>query len=191
MMPGGHLATSVVLAAGAYVTTGSFELAAGCVAGGFFIDTDHYLDYIVFERQWRRPGPASFLRYYFTNKPVRIVLPLHSYELMTLLAIIAVRSPMPLLVGYLIGAAMHLAFDIAINGDHALRHRFLFYCFAYRAHLNFRAADLLDVGDAPPETGSHPFLEALTWRPPNPRKVSRGLRGLHADLIRVIRVIRG
>ena len=76
MMPGGHLATAAALGAAGYALTGSAELAAGCFAGGFLIDVDHYLDYLVFEGQWRRPGPADFLRYYFTNQPRRIVLPL-------------------------------------------------------------------------------------------------------------------
>src|SRR4051794_3988707 len=57
MMPGGHLATSAALSAVAYGATGSVEVAAGCVAGGFFIDVDHYLDYLLFEKQWRRPSP--------------------------------------------------------------------------------------------------------------------------------------
>jgi hypothetical protein len=165
MMPGGHLVTSIGLAAGTYATTGSIQLAAGCFVGGFLIDADHYLDYLVFEGQWRKPEPSNFLRYYFTNNPRHIVLPLHSYELMTLLTLIAFLNPAELLVGYLLGAAMHLVFDIAINGDYALRHRFLFYLFAYRAHLKFRALDLLDVSSVPTHTVAHPFRQALAWRP--------------------------
>ncbi len=57
MMPGGHLATALALSGAAYAATGSPEAAAGCFAGGFLIDVDHYLDYLVFEKQWRRPGP--------------------------------------------------------------------------------------------------------------------------------------
>ena len=62
MMPGGHLATSVVLAAAGYAWTHSVEFGVGCFAGGFLIDVDHYLDYLFVERQWRQPWPASFLR---------------------------------------------------------------------------------------------------------------------------------
>src|SRR5437762_11164334 len=121
MMPGGHLATALALGGVAYASTGSAEAAVGCVAGGFLIDVDHYLDYLLFEKQWRRPGPSSFLRYYFTYSPWKLVLPLHSVELMTvLLGIIAVR-PWPLLAGYWLGAAMHMTFDILINGEHELK----------------------------------------------------------------------
>src|ERR1700757_2896034 len=111
MMPGGHLATSAALAATTYCLTGSAEAAAGAFTGGFLIDVDHYLDYLFFEKQWRRPGPVSFLRYYFTSRPRKLVLPLHSLELMTLLFIVNFIHPLPMLVGYWVGAAMHLVCD--------------------------------------------------------------------------------
>jgi hypothetical protein len=166
MMPGGHLVSAVALGGTAYLVAGSTELAAGCFAGGFLIDVDHYLDYLVFEKQWRRPGPASFLRYYFKNELQRVVLPLHSLELMTLLTVMAAVWHVPLLTGYLIGAAMHLAFDIAVNGDYALRNRYLFYVFGYRAAKGFKAAELLEKVAVAPGTGSHPFREFFAWRPP-------------------------
>src|SRR5215475_1038073 len=100
MMPGGHLATAVALSGVTYATTGSVEAAAGCIAGGFLIDVDHYLDYLLFEKQWRNPSPLSFLRYYFSYSPKRLVLPLHSLELMTCLLALILFHPFPLLVGY-------------------------------------------------------------------------------------------
>ena len=115
-MPGGHLATSLALSAVAYVSTGSIEASAGCFAGGFLIDVDHYLDYLFFERQWRKPSPVQFLRYYFTYSPKKLVLPLHSAELMSLMFLIILVHPWPLLVGYWVGALMHLTFDVLVNG---------------------------------------------------------------------------
>ena len=165
-MPGGHLATSVGLAAAGYAVTGSAELAAGCFAGGFLIDVDHYLDYLVFEGQWRRPDPASFLRYYFTDQPKRVVLPLHSAELMAMLLLVSFLWPAKFLIGYLVGAAMHLACDIAINGDYVIRNPFLFYIFSYRASNNFLAQNLLESLPLKPGTGSKPFREFFAWRPP-------------------------
>src|SRR5262245_28239098 len=88
MMPGGHLITSLALSGAAYGSSGSTEVAAGCFLGGFLIDVDHYLDYLVFEGQWRKPSPLRFLSYYFRNSPRRLVLPLHSAELMTALLLI-------------------------------------------------------------------------------------------------------
>src|SRR5689334_6783239 len=98
MMPGGHLATAAVLGALSYATTGSAELAAGCFAGGFLIDLDHYLDYLIVEGRWRKPSPLDFLRYSFRGEPQYLVLPLHSLELMTLLTILATIGRNPLLI---------------------------------------------------------------------------------------------
>jgi hypothetical protein len=164
MMPGGHLATSVALGGAVYAVSGSVEAAAGCFAGGFLIDVDHYLDYLVFEKQWRRPSPLSFLRYYFSYCPVKLVLPLHSYELMTVLAVINLVYPIPFLVGYWFGAAMHLVFDVLVNGDHALKRPLLFYFFAYRARQNFAARNLLDVV-VPAEAGKQPLREFFKVTP--------------------------
>jgi uncharacterized membrane protein len=164
MMPGGHLATSLALAGVAYATTGSTEAAAGCIAGGFLIDVDHYLDYLIFEKQWRRPSPVSFLRYYFGYSPGKLVLPLHSAEFMTFLFLVILRRPWPLLVGYWVGALMHLTFDVLVNGDNALKRPVLFYIFAYRAWYRFSAEHLMDVV-VPSSAGRHPIREFFRWKP--------------------------
>ena len=165
MMPGGHLATSVALSGVAYATTGSVETAAGCFAGGFLIDVDHYLDYIFFEKQWRRPGPVSFLRYYFSFSPRKLVLPLHSAEFMTVLFALILVRPWPFLVGYWIGALMHLTFDVLVNGDVGLKRPVLFYFFAYRARYRFAATHLIEVKIqlAP---SSRPIRDFFRWKHP-------------------------
>jgi hypothetical protein len=177
MMPAGHLATSLVLAGAAYGLGFPLELAAGCFSGGFLIDMDHYLDYLVFERQWRRPGPASFLRYYFKYLPRRLVLPLHSLELMTGLAALAAVWPRPWLAGYLIGAAMHLGFDMLVNGDHVSKRRVLFYSFAYRAVQRFAAGKLLDHVQVASQIGARPYREFFfRWRSPGRRIISANVQ---------------
>ena len=143
MMPGGHFVTSVALSGAAYSATGSIPAAAGCFLGGFLIDVDHYVDYLFVEGQWRRPLPSSFLRYYFESRPTRLVLPLHSWELMALLGILAIGSGFPLLTGYLAGALMHIFFDILINGEHGLRHPVKFYSFLFRAVRGFSSEQLV------------------------------------------------
>jgi len=164
MMPGGHLATSLALAGVAYASTGSLEAAVGCFAGGFLIDVDHYGDYLIFEKQWRRPGPVSFLRYYFAHCPKKIVLPLHSAELMTVLFLVILARPWPLLVGYWFGALMHLIFDILVNGEHVLRRAVLFYIFTYRASCRFAADKLMEI-DGNAAAGIAPIREFFRWRP--------------------------
>jgi hypothetical protein len=174
MMPGGHLATSVALSAAAWTSTGSPALAAGCLAGGFLIDCDHYLDYLLFEGQWRRPGPSSFLNYYFSRVPLRVVLPLHSLELMSVLAVLCYVRPEPLLAGYLAGAGMHLVFDILVNGSHVLRSPVLFYCFAYRARHRFSSARMMDPITIPPEAALQPwrgfFFKWIPWIQRSPKE---------------------
>lgn len=169
MRPGGHLATAVALSGAGYVVTGSAELAAGCLAGAFLIDGDHYLDYLIFEGQWRRPGPTTFLRYYFTHRNQWSVLPLHSLELMGVLALLALVWPRPALLGYLLGALLHIVLDMVVNGEHILRRPILFYSLAYRASQGFSAARLMGRLFIPPEVGQAPVREFFTWRPPERR----------------------
>ncbi|MBI4608035.1 MAG: hypothetical protein HY726_03395 [Candidatus Rokubacteria bacterium] len=164
MKPGGHLATALALGGAGYVVTGSAELAGGCFAGGFLIDADHYLDYLAFERQWRRPGPTEFLRYYFRHRYQRIVLALHSLELLVTLALLSVAWPRPALLGYLFGALLHVTLDILVNGEHLLKRPVLFYSFAYRASLGFATARLQTPLVIPPEAGQAPIREFFTWR---------------------------
>ena len=166
MRPGGHLTTAVALSGASYIVTGSTELAAGCFAGAFLIDGDHYLDYLIFEGQWRRPSPTTFLRYYFTHRYQWAVLPLHSVELMGVLALLALAWPRPALLGYLLGALLHIVLDILVNGEHMLRRPILFYSLAYRASQGFSAARLMEHLVIPPEVGQAPIREFFTWRPP-------------------------
>jgi hypothetical protein len=168
MMPGGHLATSIALSGVAYASTGSAEAAAGCFAGGFLIDVDHYLDYLFFEKQWRRPSPVSFLRYYFKGNPKRFVLPLHSAELMAALFVVLLFHPWPLLVGYWFGAAMHLTFDVLVNGEHVIKRALLFYLFSYRACYKFVSSAFLADKAFSDAVGQRPVLEFFQWRSPQP-----------------------
>ena len=182
MMPGGHLATSVVLSAGTYAATGSLELAGGCILGGFLIDVDHYADYLFFENQWRRPWPADFLRYYFTFQLKRVVLPLHSLELMAALVVFTFFLPNSWLIGYLAGAAMHLVFDMLVNGDHALKRKVLFYSFAYRATQGFSAAALLDPVHVDADAAAHPCRDFFRLRFPDYVKRAINARGIQPSV---------
>lgn len=165
MKPGGHLATAAVLSGIGYALSGSTALAAGCLAGGFLIDSDHYLDYLVVEGQWRRPSPVEFLRYAFACRYRRVVLCLHSMELMGMLALLALFWPHPALVGYLAGALLHIGLDILVNGEHILRRPVLFYSLVYRVLLGFSADRLIARLVIPPEAGEAPVREFFTWRP--------------------------
>ena len=142
--PGGHLLTTVVACAtSAFLSrdlplADSLALTAGIAAGGFLIDVDHAVDYVLFDGQ-RDLRPSAFLQYYLRGRVKRIVLVLHSYELMVLLGLLAWRLDALALWGYLMGALMHLALDIVFNGDLMPRSIAAFYSFGYRLAHRFDA----------------------------------------------------
>jgi hypothetical protein len=137
MSPGGHAATTVVATAAVAYVSGSPDVAAGVALGGFFIDVDHAVDYVLFNGQ-RDLRPSVFMRYYLEGRPERVVLALHSYELFAVLAALAWHTTSLPLWGYLVGAAMHLALDMLFNGELLPNNVLAFYSFAYRAAHRFR-----------------------------------------------------
>jgi hypothetical protein len=140
--PGGHLVTTVAACATAATITGNVTLTAALAVGGFLIDVDHAVDYVVFERQ-RDLRPGVFLRYYLEGRTQRAVLALHSYELFALLAVAAWWSGAVWLWGYLAGGLMHLALDLLVNGELTPRSIVPFYSFGYRLAHRFEAQELL------------------------------------------------
>ena len=140
MTPGGHAATTIAASAATAFLSGSLPLATAVALGGIFIDVDHAVDYVLFNRQ--RFSARALLRYYLECRPERVVLALHSWELFALLAAIAWWTGWPLLWGYLGGAAMHLLLDIAFNGELLPTNIVAFYSFAYRAAHGFNGAAL-------------------------------------------------
>jgi hypothetical protein len=121
-------------------------LMAGLAAGGFLIDVDHAVDYVLIERE-RDLRPGTFLRHYTEGQVRRAVLVLHSWELFALLVALAWSSGAPWLVGYVAGGLMHLTLDLIYNGRYTPHSIVLFYSFTYRAVHRFDAARLL--GESP------------------------------------------
>jgi hypothetical protein len=146
MSPGGHLVTTTAACAATAYATGSLPLAGAVFAGGFLIDLDHVVDYVVFEKQ-RDLRPAAFLRYYVEGHIRRAVLVLHSYELFLVLAALAWWAQSLLLSGYLVGALMHLALDIVFNGRITPYSIAAFYSFSYRLTHRFDAQALLGIAE--------------------------------------------
>ena len=173
MSPGGHLVTTAVACAAVQASTGSVALTAGVAAGGFLIDLDHVLDYILFERQ-RDLRPAAFLRYYLAGKTRFVVLLLHAYEVLAALALAAWWMNLEGLWGYVLGAAaLHLPLDIVFNGKVAGRNMVPFYSLIYRARADFRTSRLIDpgrIGAPDPRFWSAFFVGSIVRAtPPRPR----------------------
>lgn len=149
MSPGGHLVTTALACGTAYAATGSPALTAGVAAGGFLIDVDHVVDYVLFDGR-RDLRPAAFLRYYLEGRVQRTVLLLHSYELATLLALLAWATGWVWLWGYCLGMALHLPLDIIFNGRMVPGGLVHFYSFACRWRAGFRADRFWDAGRLAP-----------------------------------------
>ena len=90
------------------------------------------MDYLLFERS-RALTPGAFLRRYVEGRTRHLVLLLHSYELFALLGLVAWWTGAVPLLGYLMGALMHLALDVIFNGRLTPRSIVAFYSFVYRA----------------------------------------------------------
>ena len=119
---------------------------------------DHAVDYVAVERR-RDLRPAAFLRYYLEGRVRRTVLVLHSYELFAILLALAWTTGSPWLLGGVGGGLMHLALDLAFNGEFTPRSIVRFYSFAYRARHGFDAARLL--GSGPPREVAAGFWRAF------------------------------
>lgn len=141
MSPGGHLVTSAVAAGAALAATGSLPLTVGVAVGGFLIDVDHAVDYVLVERR-RELTPGAFLRYYTEGRARRVVLALHSYELFLALGALAWWLDSAWLTGYLAGGLMHLALDVHFNGRLTPKNIFAFYSFGFRLARRFDAVAL-------------------------------------------------
>ncbi len=143
MSPGGHLVTTVLACGAVYGVTGSPSLTAGLAAGGFLIDVDHVVDYVLFERR-RRLSPGAFLRYYLEGRAKRLVLVLHSWELLILLALVASVTRSALLWGYVLGMVLHLPLDVIFNGRFTGTSLVPFYSFAYRWRRSFLSSEMIE-----------------------------------------------
>ncbi len=148
MSPGGHLVTTAAACAVVYAGTGSPALVAGLAAGGFLIDVDHVIDYVLFEGQ-RDLRPGSFLRYYVNGRVRRVVLVLHSYVLLALLAAVAWLTRIEWLWGWVFGMLLHLPLDVIFNGKFASGGLVHFYSFIIRARAGFLADRFTDRARRP------------------------------------------
>jgi hypothetical protein len=150
--PGGHLVTTGLLCGAVYALTGSTALTAGAVLGGFLIDVDHAIDYVVLESR-RDLRPATFLRHFTEQRHTRLLLALHSYELLALLTALAWLSNSVWVWGYVLGMSLHLPLDVLFNSQRIGLNLAPFYSFVYRARGGFRSDVLLGITAPRPEAG--------------------------------------
>jgi hypothetical protein len=121
-----HLIASAALAAAFYAALHSLGASLALFAAGVLIDADHVFDYYLFKRRLElRPGKLNG----FYARFGRIYVPLHSYELLAPLWLLA---PQSIALGATVGFLTHIAMEHAAYKMHPLAYSALF-----RASRNF------------------------------------------------------
>ena len=131
MGPIAHAAISAPLSVAVWAVTGDIAAGAATFIAGTLIDADHLVDYIAarglrFDLRSIRTGS------YF-KETGRALVPLHSYEVVILVTLLAALGfGQALALGIAVGAGVHLACDLAF-------YRFspLCYSLAYRLGTSF------------------------------------------------------
>lgn len=132
MKPSAHVAVSAAAAATVYVLSDSLPMTLACMASGVLIDLDHVFDYVREHRS--HVNVRHFFAVFRATTFRRLVLPLHSWELMATLWVLAFFAGWPpVLTGGLIGATLHLGLDQLFNRV-TWRSYFLIWRIACRFH---------------------------------------------------------
>lgn len=122
MRPAYHLALSSLIAGGSFAATQSPPIAVSTFAIGFLIDGDHLFDYALYcFQKRRRPNFREFFDSSCLPPPSRIYVPLHSYELLLLIWLIAISlSAFPWAVWLSLSFGAHLLMDYLAYHPHPL-----------------------------------------------------------------------
>lgn len=124
MKPSTHAISSAVAAGAAYAVTSSSEFSLAIFLAGVFIDLDHLLDYV--REYGLQPKPVFCYHKFRKTEFRRLVLLLHSWELISGLWLAAVVFGNQLMAGTAAGMTLHLVLDQVGNNVHA-RTYFLFW----------------------------------------------------------------
>ncbi len=142
MRPESHIVASLG-GIPAYFLTGSMEFALWFSFAEVAIDIDHVIDYVVINKN---PFKLSaFLKQGAITQGKYIVLFLHSYEFIAILAFLAFQFKRVSLSGVSAGMAFHLLLDEIGNRLPSVRHRIKapFYFFTYRLWRRFEVNDIM------------------------------------------------
>lgn len=110
-----HIALSLPASIAIYAVSRSAPMAVASFLSGVFIDLDHIFDFV---REHGFRWDAGFFFYSFSNNLYRkVVVPLHAWELVALLALGAiVLHGNGVVIGILVGFSLHLVADQMTNG---------------------------------------------------------------------------
>jgi hypothetical protein len=132
-----HLIISLPLAAAFYAATDSWSGSLAAGAANVLIDLDHIPDYLWWRRGWR--GWRDMVDSAAQSQWSRLVVLLHSWELLVLAALFLTRWFTPWLGwGLVTGWACHMACDSLVNEV-----RWGFYFLTFRVGKRFERNRLL------------------------------------------------
>jgi len=134
-----HVVASGTVSAGIFAVSRSLTVALVSFVSGFLIDLDHYIDF------WREnPFDFNVRRFFATCEGYelrKLVLVLHSWELLLLLAAFTYLTRSGIALGLLVGGTQHLLLDQKANYTYPLS-----YSFIYRFLHGFRGEAVFDAG---------------------------------------------
>jgi hypothetical protein len=131
-----HIIISVSIGIALYAIFRSAALSISAMVTGIFIDLDHVFDY--FREYGLRLDLKHFFYVFYETLFKRIVLPLHSWELVIILGIMAAMLDWnPIVTGTVIGAGGHLIADQIYNKGNLFA-----YLFLYRVIHNFKTSKI-------------------------------------------------
>jgi hypothetical protein len=138
-----HLFTAAGIGTIIYTTTGSWQLSIASSATEVLIDTDHVIEHIM-----KSPRPFCLKTFFGKNNTLdwsSVVFPLHSYELLVLLAGLAWFLNSLLLWACFLGMTIHLFLDEVGNRlpTSPIRLASGFYFFTYRLYMGFQTKSFL------------------------------------------------
>jgi hypothetical protein len=154
-----HLWTSVAAGTGLWWATGSGTALVGAIIGGVLIDADHVVDQlwsIHHGAPYAKTGPAqpgvptagsspegprASIDRFRRRRLIRLPLVFHSYELLAAAILVAALVRTPLILGLVMGYALHITLDL-IRHHHEFRSP-LFYLLLYRLRVGFRRDRLI------------------------------------------------
>ncbi|MFA6412855.1 MAG: hypothetical protein WCW53_09160 [Syntrophales bacterium] len=104
-----HVGISAVAAISAYKLTGSQPMSISLFLSGIFIDLDHVLDFILLSKE--RFSISNFFSWCNDLRWQKAFIVFHSYELITIFALMSFLLANDILIGITIGCVLHLLAD--------------------------------------------------------------------------------
>ena len=133
LRPSAHILVSITLAWICFIVTDSLIVALSAAAAGVVIDGDHFIDYLISNGRFDKQAISKLFSGDHFQESRKLYLPLHSYELLIPIWIIAFVFNLGLLSAWIsVSFVTHLILDQTTYAPRALT-----YFAVYRAMYSF------------------------------------------------------